>query len=476
MTGDERAGTSDGVLLAFYGDDFTGSTDALEGLADNGVRSVLFFDPPTADDLAEFDGVDAIGIAGASRSMTPAEMETELESIFDSLADLGPPIIHYKVCSTFDSSPAVGSIGRAIDVGQSVFGSPFVPVSQGTEVPLGRYVVFSNLFAVQDGETYRIDRHPTMCDHPVTPMREGDLRTHLGDQTDRSIGRVSVRDLETDEDARRALETATADDEIVVFDALHTDHLATIGRLLWRRATGTPDPLFAVGSSGLEHHALAAAWDDAGLIDRDRTLYRKREAVENIAVVSGSASPTTANQIDRASENGFDTVRLDTEGLIDPDDADEARRAAVERALETLGEGRSIVLYSAHGPDDPAIGATRDRFEALDDAGALETDASLETRLGRQQGEILGEIVEKAELQRVCVAGGDTSGHAIPPLDVRALEAIAPVGPGAPLCRLHSNRSAFDGLEVALKGGQIGTRHEAADYFGTVRNGGVDGA
>lgn len=30
------------LLLAFYGDDITGSTDALEGLARNGIPSVLF--------------------------------------------------------------------------------------------------------------------------------------------------------------------------------------------------------------------------------------------------------------------------------------------------------------------------------------------------------------------------------------------------------------------------------------------------
>lgn len=470
MTGNDRPlTTDDDLLLAFYGDDFTGSTDALEGLADNGIRAVLFLDPPMSEDLASYDDIDAVGVAGASRSMTPSEMEEELGPIFDSLADLDPPIVHYKVCSTFDSSPDVGSIGRAIDIGQAIFDSSFVPVSQGTEVPLGRYVAFSNLFAVQDAEAHRIDRHPTMRDHPVTPMRESDLRRHLGEQTDRPIGRVDVRDLGTDEDAETALSNATADDEIVVFDALNTDHLETIGRLLWIRANEESGPLFAVGSSGLEHHALVGAWDEAGLIDRDRTLYQKRESVDRIVVMSGSASPETAAQIDWASEHGFHTVRLDTERLVDPETATGARATAVEATLDALADGRSVVLYSAHGPDDPAINATRDRFETL----AIES--SLEARLGRQQGAILGEILERTDIQRACVAGGDTSSHATPELDARALEAIAPVGPGAPLCRIASSRSTFDGLEIALKGGQTGTRNDAPDYFGVVREGGVQG-
>ncbi|MFC7156883.1 nucleotide-binding domain containing protein [Halomarina halobia] len=177
----------------------------------------------------------------------------------------------------------------------------------------------------------------------------------------------------------------------------------------------------------------------------------------------------TAAQIDWASENGFRDIRLDTEALVDPNAAATARESAVEVATDALVAGDSVVLYSARGSDDPALKATRRRFRSLGIGGALET------RLGREQGEILREVLERTRLRRACVAGGDTSSHAIPRLGIRALEAIAPVGPGAPLCRAHADDPAFDGLEIALKGGQIGTRHEAADYFGVVREGGVAG-
>ena len=35
------------LLLTFYGDDFTGSTDALEQLARSGIRAMLFIEPPS---------------------------------------------------------------------------------------------------------------------------------------------------------------------------------------------------------------------------------------------------------------------------------------------------------------------------------------------------------------------------------------------------------------------------------------------
>src|SRR5690606_23889774 len=107
------------------------------------------------------------------------------------LRDAGAPIVHYKVCSTFDSSPAIGSIGRAGEVGLDVFDAAAVPIVAGAP-SLGRYCVFGNLFARCGAapEVHRLDRHPTMRRHPVTPMNEADLRLHLGRQTELPIGLV----------------------------------------------------------------------------------------------------------------------------------------------------------------------------------------------------------------------------------------------------------------------------------------------
>src|SRR5438874_436706 len=132
-------------LMCFYGDDFTGSTDAMESLARCGLRTVLFTNPPTLHDLKRFPGIRAFGVAGMTRSMPPDEMERTLRPAFAALKNSGAPIIHYKTCSTFDSSPAIGSIGRVIDVGIEVLQARCVPVLVGAP-SLGRYCVFGNLF------------------------------------------------------------------------------------------------------------------------------------------------------------------------------------------------------------------------------------------------------------------------------------------------------------------------------------------
>ena len=65
-----------GLLLTFYGDDFTGSTDAMEALTFAGLRTALFFSPP-ARALEILDGpVGAVlrtetGITTISFTYTP---------------------------------------------------------------------------------------------------------------------------------------------------------------------------------------------------------------------------------------------------------------------------------------------------------------------------------------------------------------------------------------------------------------------
>jgi len=430
----ERAPWMHRLLLSYYGDDLTGSTDTLEALVTNGVATVLFLRLPDDAQLARFGECRAVGLAGVSRSKSPAWMSEHLPAIFRRLKELGAPVCHYKVCSTFDSSPEAGSIGRALEIGQEVFGSPFIPVVVGVPL-LGRYVLFGNLFARASGTVYRIDRHPTMRDHPVTPMTESDLRLHLGRQTRKRIGLVDILAL-GEGSAERLLATLVSEGvEVVVFDGLDESSLAEIGRLLWTRSLR--EPMFAVGSSGLDY-ALAAHWRASGSLP-DRPEFPDPGPVDRLVVLSGSCSPVTGDQIRWALANGFAGVKVDPEQS--PEIASRAARAA-------LAAGRSVVLYTALGPQDRQAGGYGEE-------------------LGERLGLLLRQLTGSTGVRRAVIAGGDTASHAGQQLGAYALTLLRPLEPGGPLCRLHSQDSACDGLQVVLKGGQVGSE----DFFGVVRRG-----
>lgn len=448
------------LLLTFYGDDFTGSTDSLEALAKGGLRAALFLEPPKPEQLqGRFANLQAVGVAGISRSLTPAQMEAEVRPRLAQLKRLGAPLCHYKTCSTFDSSPQIGSIGRAIDIGAEVYESTFVPMIIGAPA-LKRYMVFGNLFATVDGQTYRLDRHPTMSQHPITPMDEGDLRLHLAKQTHKSIALMDVLHLAGSqaEVDRRFQTLLQRQPDILFFDILDDTHLATAGRLIWENKGDRP--LFVVGSSGVEY-ALVAHWQRVNLIEAPGQ-FSWPGAVEQIVVVSGSASPSTAGQISWALDNGFVGIRADAKSLIDPSLAAAEGAAITQQALMALGQGRSVVVYAARGSNDPAIKAAAYRLKelGLDPAGAGRW-------LGEQLGAILRTLVERTGLRRVCVAGGDTSSYAARQLGIYALEVLTPTAPGSPLCRASAHQARFDGLEIVLKGGQVGP----PSYFGQVLQG-----
>lgn len=447
----------DKLLLAYYGDDFTGSTDALEFLTLAGVKTVLFLRKPEQKDLDRFPGIQAIGLAGKSRSMSPSEMDTELYSAFENLKSFAPNHFHYKVCSTFDSAPHVGNIGKAIEIGSEVFNQKTVLVSPSAP-HLGRFCVFGNLFArmgtIGNGEIYRIDRHPSMSKHPVTPALEGDLTLHLAKQTEKSIDLVNLTTIEKGTSAvLEAVENNKA--EILFFDGFNQDHLKTIGTVFNQLAT--EKTLFSVGSSGIEM-ALGLDWAAQKIIGNEITFEPAGE-VSPILVLSGSCSPVTSGQIEYALENGFLEIALESKA-VDIQNQEAIIKNTVAQIVENFNQGKSTILHTSTGPNDSRIAETEVYFKSKG-FSANDIQKQCSTVYGSILGQITKEVLKAVKMKRILFAGGDTSSYAASELDILALEMIAPIAPGAPLCRAVSDNEWINGIEMNFKGGQVGT----ADYF-----------
>jgi len=463
-----KAMSSTSLLLAYYGDDFTGSTDVMESLSRAGLKTVLFLKPPTEMQLARFTGLRAFGVAGGSRMMSPRQMECELLAAFKALKTSGAAFIHYKTCSTFDSSPTVGSIGKAIELGRRVFGERITPLVVGTPV-LGRYVVFGNLFARSglDTEPSRLDRHPTMSRHPVTPMDEADLRLHLGRQTELPVELVDVLKLDAGRSRRRGYKAGAGLQEalmgmaerelppIVLFDTLLDSDLAVIGRLISsQRPPG--GQLFCAGSSGVEY-ALVAYWRESGKAGQIPTPVRRtKSAVSQIITISGSCSPVTDRQIERAVKDGFVEVSCDTGLLADPKTVKQAVADALARARPAFGAGRNIIFQTARGAADWRRAQFERVIKRFPGRTRAERAAAAGETLGRGLAVVLEQTLLKTGAKRAIVCGGDTSTAVARALGVEALQFVSAAAPGAPLCRIVAPHRVAHGCEVVFKGGQVG--------------------
>jgi uncharacterized protein YgbK (DUF1537 family) len=424
----------------------------LEQLVRGGVATVLFVEPPTVETLARYPHVRAVGVAGQSRAMSPEQMEAALPPAFAALADLAPQFVHVKVSSTFDSAPQVGSIGRTIDIGARVFGNHVTPLVVGAP-SLARYCVFGNLFARSglDSPPFRLDRHPTMTRHPATPMDEADVCVHLSRQTDRPIELVNVLAVERGVEACHARLAEAPPGAVMVFDVLNDQHLATIGRVLAQLQAREAKPLFVIGSSGVDA-ALVKFWQATGEVG-DNLAPHSVGPVDRILVASGSCSPVTKRQIAWATEHGFAAIPFDFSRLCGSKNVAGELSAIAKRVVAEHDAGRSVIV---HAPMTAPAAAPSDLQPMT---------------LGEMLGRIVLEMLQTAAVRRVAFAGGDTSSQAARALGVESLEMVAPLAPGAPMCRAASRFEAVDGVECTFKGGQVG--HD--DFFGAVLSGGAGG-
>jgi len=447
------------LRLAFYGDDFTGSADALEVLASAGLRCAMFLTAPSLELLHSLGDFDAIGVAGDSRSMSPEEMDINLPEIFSALKQLSPQIIHYKVCSTFDSSPQNGNIGHVIGLASGIFGRKPVPVVAGNPA-LGRYCVFGNLFALSktDGAVHRIDRHPVMKSHPITPMHEADLTLHIGKQKPLKFARVNISQLDNQALLQQALDNIAQSDDAVLFDGTTAAHLTTVGQILVTFAEYS-SPLFVVGSSGVEY-GLIQHWQQSNEIAQRPETDTFLSPVEQLLVISGSASPLSYLQIGKAKEKGFDDIEVDARALISEGEKVKAANEIVEQAVLLLQRGKNVIIHTAKGPDDTRIS---DMINFLVSHGASPECARTQggKMLSIELGLITQRILERHPLKRVVISGGDTSSQVTKVLSPDALLIQSYISPGAPLCKAISEKPFLSGLEIALKGGQMGDE----DYF-----------
>lgn len=459
------------IFLSFYGDDFTGSTDVIEALTLNGIPAALFMEAPNPSEVTGFKlknpltpgpdtSIKAFGVAGITRTLSPEQMDKHLDPVLEKISMIPADFFHYKICSTFDSSPEVGSIGYATDIADKYFNSDFIPLVVAAPA-LNRFCVFGNLFARVDGITYRLDRHPTMSRHPVTPMHESDLRLHLAKQTTRKAKLFDLFALEKEESVqdKQLNEILNKNGEYVLFDTYNKKHLWACGRIIVAHRKRNTTQLL-VGSSGMEN-AIAAYLQSEGTITKPVSIKYPGKH-EPIIVMAGSCSPTTDQQVKYVTANGFHGIKMDTLKIVSADRRTEEENRVIKEALEHIAKKQSIAIFSASGPDDPVIRQTREliaeRSSFSERAGSL---------IGESQGKIMKELLTRSGVRRVSVAGGDTSGFITSSLGIHALEISVPIAPGSPLCIAHSRNQELDGLEIALKGGQNGN----VKYFEYIVNG-----
>lgn len=446
-----QASAPTGVLGAIA-DDYTGGTDLALTFQQAGLRTLLFFGVPTGQ--LDLPPHEAIVVALKSRTAPVDEAVSNSVAAWSWLSRHGAEQLYFKYCSTFDSTPQ-GNIGPVLDALSEATDAATV-ITTPSSPQHHRTVYYGQLFV--RGEL--LSQSP-MAHHPLTPMTDSYLPRVLRAQTSRRVTPLSLDTIRQGAGAVRAVmaspsertETAAASGVLATGAAeagpgtTATSHPSTDYLL----ADGVDDADLAILARAVADQPLSAgaaglASAIAELRAANRPTHVSHDAADaetdpvdaaRSAILSGSCSQRTLEQIAHFQQRGYPSHRVDP--MAAPDAV-----ALAERALEwvdALPTEATPLLYTSLPPEE-----LRQVQVALGpDAAATLLEEALS---------LIAQGLVRRGVRRIVCAGGETSGAIVHALGVEGAAVGEAVAPGVPWIHSLGNQR----LALLLKSGNFGDR------------------
>ncbi|KAB7615209.1 four-carbon acid sugar kinase family protein [Amylibacter sp. SFDW26] len=402
------------MKIGVIADDFTGASDIALTLAQGGMRVAQFVGTP-------YEGVadiDAGVVALKSRTAPVDEAIAQSLEACDWLQKQGCTQIIYKVCSTFDSTDD-GNIGQVLEALAPKLGETAIAVCPAFPEN-GRSVYQGHLFVMD-----QLLSDSGMKDHPLTPMRDADLRRVLSRQTTWSVSHIPATTVSAGVDA--VAKSLAAEQAMFIVDAIHDADLLTIGAALKDRKLMCGGSGIALGlPANFGHSAGETPWQ--GVAGKG-------------VVLSGSCSIATREQIAQ-----YKTIAPAFE--LTAEDVMGGKHTAQSICDWVLAQEGAPLVYSTADPE--TVKAAQDTFGREAVAEKIEGFFA-----------DLAKALADNNVTRIVSAGGETSGAVVTGLSAQTLHIGPKIAAGVPALRVD-NRN----LVVALKSGNFGDKN----FFETALN------
>ncbi|MDB5473451.1 MAG: type effector Hrp-dependent outer [Devosia sp.] len=399
------------LRLGAIADDLTGATDLALMLARGGMRVKQVVGVPA--DPAALAGADAVVVSLKSRTIPAAAAVEQSLGAARALLAAGAEQLFFKYCSTFDSTDE-GNIGPVIDAlldllhEDRTLACPAFPTNKRT-IYQGHLFVGDQLLSASP-----------MKDHPLTPMRDANLVQVLGRQTERAVRLVDIGAVRGG-----ALTAALDAPGIAIVDALDDADLVAIGRAAAGMALIT-------GGSGIAM-GLPANWGIAPGADSARAAAPGGRP----AVLAGSCSAATRQQVQSAVGAGFSGLQLDPVAIA------EGRQSVSDALQFALAASTTPLIYASAAPE--AVARSQDAL------GREQAGAVVESFLSE-----LAPLLVQHGFCRLIVAGGETSGAVVAGLGLTELDIGPEIDPGVPWMYASAQGSP---IAIALKSGNFGAEN-----------------
>jgi len=416
------------LVVGCVADDVTGATDLAVNLVQGGMSVVQIVGVPSPEDLRQLDA-DAVVVALKTRSIPAEQAVLQSLAALDMLRNAGIDRFFFKYCSTFDSTeegnigPVAEAMMDSLGAAQTVF-CPALPRN-------GRTVYMGHLFV-----NGRLLSESGMENHPLNPMTDPDLVRFLGKQTSRQTGLLPYDAFSAGDDGLATALQQTVDSGVrmLIADACDDGHLAMLARAVGHMRLVT-------GGSGIARY-LPDVYREAGLLASPPFQPELPNISGRSLILSGSCSTATNGQVAWMKQR-CPAWRIDVPAIID--DPNRELNKMLDWAKES-DPNWPLLIYSTAPPDQ--VAELQGRFGRDAAAHAIEDiHASLASAM-----------VDKLDVRRLVLAGGETSGAVTQRLGVRSLRIGPEICAGVP----WTVSSGDPPLALALKSGNFG----GEDFFG----------
>lgn len=405
-------------MLGVIADDFTGASDIASFLVENGLSAVQMNGVPHT---ALKQKVDAVVISLKSRSNPAQEAIEQSLQALEWLKANGCTQFYFKYCSTFDSTEK-GNIGPVTDALLDALNDDFTIICPA--LPVNGRTIFNGYLFVGDV----LLNESGMQNHPITPMKDANLRRLMDAQAKGRTGLVSCADLFQGAEFVKArfAELKKQGYRYAVVDSVDNSQLAVL-------AEAIADFKLVTGGSGLA--AYMAARLSGGKQGTQAFVPESGKTV----ILSGSCSVMTNKQVN-AYKAKASHYYLDVEQAIKSPDYAET---LAQWVLQHLDEPFAPMVYATVPPEK-----LREIQTALSGEKASQ---AIEHCFAQ-----LAEKLLTAGVTNFITAGGETSSIVVQQLNLKGFQIGKQIAPGVPWLKALNQP-----IYLALKSGNFGKE----DFF-----------
>lgn len=336
-----------------------------------------------------------------------------------------------KTCSVFR-----GNIGAEFDAMLDVLGEEFAVVVLG--FPKNGRITRNSIHYVHG----RPLAESEFRNDPIHPMRQSNLVDILQGQTERKVAALGHTIIEQGPVAlRQCIQEMRDSCNYLILDVVDQAALRTI-------AAAVHDFPVLCGSSALAEE-LPAVWGVPDRVEFSQPIPPRNGL--GVLCAAGSLMPQTKAQVAYLRQRGTAVFSLAPEALAD----ETARQVAIEQVVAAvsakLAAGADVVFHSPHEAEQ--VAKTREL------GAARGLDKTAVARLVSETiAEVVGRVVEQVGLNRLVIAGGETSAAVCGRLGVSGMQIWQEIQPGLPSClTLTTPPLTTPALFLVLKSGSFGS-------------------